>query len=100
MHKMYGLVAVLLLSGCGGGREDQAVEACSAELTTKLAGKTFALDKADMRAKAKPDGEDAVMINSEVTFDAGLPAEYKQAFECKARISGNTASVISLTFSW
>lgn len=100
MRNMYGLAAVLLLSGCGGGREDHAVEACSAELTAKLAGKTFALDKADMLAKAKSEGDDAVMIKSEVTFDAGLPGEYKQAYECKARIDGGSASVISLTFSW
>jgi hypothetical protein len=100
MRNLYGLFAVLLLSGCGGGREDKAVDACSAELTEKLTGKTFVLDKADMRAQAKPEGDDAVMIQSSVTFDAGLPSESKQTYECKARITGNNASVISLTFSW
>jgi hypothetical protein len=100
MRNLYWLTAALLLSGCGGGREDLAVEACAAELTSKLEGKTFALDKADMRAKAKADGDDALNITSSVTFDAGLPGEYKQSYECKARIDGSDASVISLTFSW
>ena len=66
----------------------------------QLTGKTFALDKADMKAKAKPDGDDVLNISSSVTFDAGLPGEYKQSFECKARLDGGKASVISLTFSW
>lgn len=100
MRNLYWLVAALLLTGCGGGREDKAVEACSAELTAKLSNKTFTLDKSDMRAKAKAEGEDAVMIQSSVIFDAGMPAETKQTFECKARITGDSASVISLTFSW
>jgi hypothetical protein len=100
MRNLYGLVALLLLAGCGGGREDKAVEACSAELATKLTGKTFALDKADMLANSKPEGDDVTTITSQVTFDPGLPAESKQSFECKARIDGGNASVISLTFSW
>jgi hypothetical protein len=100
MQKRYWLLALALLGGCGGGREDIAVEACAAELTTKLTGKTFALDKTDMRAKSKSEGDDVVNITSEVTFDAGLPAEYKQGYECKARLAGGKASVISLTFSW
>lgn len=100
MQKRYGLVALVLLAGCGGAREDIAVEACAAELTTKLTGKTFVLDKADMLAKSKPEGNDVVNISSQVTFDPGLPAEYKQGYECKARLAGGNASVISLTFSW
>ena len=99
MRKCYGLVAVLLLSGCGGGGTDKAVEACSAELANRLTGKTFALDKADMAAKAKTEA-DVVTIASTVTFDAGLPGEYKQAYECKSRMDGDNASVISLNFSW
>lgn len=100
MRKLFWLAPALLLGACGGGTEDKAVEACAAELATKMTGKTFALDKADMRAKAKSDGDDVFNIASSVTFDAGLPGEYKQSFECKARIAGGNASVISLTFSW
>ena len=100
MRNLLWLTAPLLLVGCGGSPTDQAVEACSAELATKLTGKTFALDKADMKAKAKSEEDNVVNITSQVTFDAGLPGEYKQAFECKARIDGDKTSVISLTFSW
>ena len=100
MRNLHWLAVVLLLGGCGGSKEDQAVEACSAELATKLTGKTYTLDKADMKAKAKPDADNVLNIASQVTFDAGLPGEYKQDFECKARLDGGKASVISLTFSW
>jgi hypothetical protein len=101
MRYLCGLfVLPLLLAGCGGGRGDQAVDACAAELTSKLEGKTFALDRADMLAKAKPEGDDVLTITSSVTFDAGLPGEYSQSYECKARITGGNAVVIALTFSW
>lgn len=100
MRHLYWLAPALLVAACGGGREDTAIEACSAELANKLTGKTYVLDKADMRAKAKPEGDDVLNITSTVTFDAGLTGEYKQSFECKARIDGGKASVIALTFSW
>src|SRR5687768_16129435 len=76
MRNLHWLAAVLLLSGCGGGREDKAVEACSAELANKLTGKTYVLDKADMRKKTTVDG-DTLAIASQVVFDPGLPAEAK-----------------------
>lgn len=100
MQQRYWWFAFALLAGCSGGREDLAVEACAAELSTKLGGKTYTLDKADMLAKSKPDGDDIVNISSQVTFDPGMPAEYSQGYECKARLAGGKASVISLTFSW
>ena len=100
MRKSYWLAAALLLTGCGGGGTSKAVEACSVELADRLTGKTFALDKADMAAKAKPEADNVVTISSTVTFDAGLPGEYKQAYECKTRMDGDSASVISLNFSW
>jgi hypothetical protein len=99
MRNQYWLAAALLLTGCGGG-QNQAVEACSAELAIKLTGKSYVIDKADMAAKAKPEADDVVNITSSVTFDAGLPGEYKQSFECKARSAGGSTSVISLTFNW
>lgn len=99
MRKSVWLAATLLLAGCGGGG-DKAVEACATELANRLSGKTFALDKADMLAKAKPEADNVIAISSQVTFDAGLPGEYKQGYECKARIDGGNASVIQLTFSW
>lgn len=99
MRMTLGLAIVALLAGCGGGA-NKAVDACSAELTTRLAGKTFALDKADMATKAKAEADNVTNITSEVVFDAGLPSEYKQGYECKVRIDGGNASVISLNFSW
>lgn len=100
MRKSVWLVAILSLTGCGGGGSNLAVEACAGEIATRLSGKTFALDKADMAAKAKAGADNVTTISSSVTFDAGLPGESKQGFECKTSIEGGSASVIQLTFSW
>jgi hypothetical protein len=99
MRKSMCLAAIALLAGCGGG-PDKAVEACSAELANRLTGKTFVLDKADMSAKAKTEADNVTVISSQVVFDAGLPSEYKQGYDCKVRIEGGNASVIKLDFSW
>jgi hypothetical protein len=55
-----------------------------------------------MTAKAKAEGEDVIHVQSEITFDPGLPRELKQVFDCKARfVAGKEMpDVISLTFTW
>jgi hypothetical protein len=100
MRRLLWLGAALLLTGCGGGREDQAVEACAAAVSERLADKTFKLDRADMAAKSKAEGSDVFAIQSVVVFDAGLPSESRQTFDCRARLAGDRASVISLNFNW
>lgn len=93
------LPVALLLGGCGGGLEGQAVETCSKNIAEKLGNKPHQLDRADMAAKARID-DDVVTITSSVVFDPGLPSQTVQTFECKARFANGNASVLSLTFSW
>jgi len=93
------LAAAALLAGCGGGVSNAAVEACSAELDAKLSGKSYKVDSADMAAKAKAEG-DVVSISSTVTFDAGLPSESSQTFDCKARTAGGKTEVIAFNFNF
>ncbi len=92
----------LMLAACGGGREGKAAQACEAAIKARMTDRSVALDVGDMTAKAKPEGEDVIHIQSEITFDPGLPRELKQVFDCKARfVAGkDLPDVISLTFTW
>jgi hypothetical protein len=99
MRHWYGIAATALLAGCGGGGNSQAVDACSEELAAKLSGKSYKIDSADMAAKAKTEG-DTVAIHSTVTFDAGLPSESTQAFDCRVRVADGKAEVISFGFNF
>jgi hypothetical protein len=99
MYRLLCLIPLLLLTACGGGRETVAVETCSRGVAEKLEGKSYKLDTSDMLAKATTEG-DVVTISSTVVFDPGLPSESTQVFECKARFTGETASVLSLNFIW
>jgi hypothetical protein len=93
------LALCLVLVGCGGGREGQAIDACTKGIADKLGNKTFKLDTADMHAKAQVDG-DTISISSSIVLDPGLPVETTQTFECKARFANGAASVLSLNFIW
>jgi len=93
------LAAAALLAGCGGAGGNAAVDACSAELDAKLSGKSYKVDREDMAAKAATEG-DVTSISSTVTFDAGLPSESSQTFDCKARMADGKAEVISFTFNF
>lgn len=96
---MMPAATVLLLAACGGGRNDTAADACGKALAEKLAGKTYAIDRRDMIARAKDESADVVLIASSITFDKGLSTEYQQTFDCRVRV-GNTADVIGLQFNW
>ena len=99
MRYPYVVAAAVLLAGCGGGSNNQAVQACSDEIASKLSGKSYKIDTEDMAAKSKTEG-DTVSISSKVTFDAGLPSESSQTFDCRARLVDGTAQVISFNFNF
>jgi hypothetical protein len=99
MRYLYGFAAAALLAGCGGGTNNQAVQACSDEIASKLSGKSYKIDSNDMAAKARVEG-DTVAISSTVTFDAGLPSESAQTFDCRARLVDGKAQVISFNFKF
>jgi hypothetical protein len=89
----------LLLAGCGDSRHATAVDACNKAISDKLNGKTFALDRGDMLARARDESADVVHVGSTVVFDKGLSTEYQQTFDCRVRL-GKSADVISLQFNW
>ncbi|UXI69147.1 hypothetical protein [Tahibacter amnicola] len=95
------IAMAVVLTGCGGGREELAAKACESEVRNKLAGRTFELDLADLAAKAKPEQADVLYLSSQIVFDKGLTSEYRQTVECKVRLDpGKEPSVIFLQFNW
>jgi len=102
MRSMFWVLPVLLvLGGCGGGPEQQAVDVCTQAVNAKLSGKSFALDAAEMRKSLTTDNDKVVHVAANVAFDAGLSSEYKQAFDCRVRFeTGKAPNVIYLQFDW
>ena len=89
------------LAACGGGREKQAAQACSAEIAKRLSGKTYNIDLGDLAAHAKVESPDTWLLSSTAVFDKGLSTEYKQIYDCRVRFdAANTASVLYLDFKW
>ena len=102
MRTGFLLCSTVLLVACGGGQTELAVQACAGAIESKLEGRNFRIDRDDMAATAKPEGEDVIHVRSGIVFDPGLPREYEQIFDCKARVSAanDKPDVISLTFTW
>ena len=105
MKKIWLSVALAhALAGCGGGPDDAAVAACGKEIQIQSPGKSFELDQGDMKANAKPAGENQIEITSTVCYDCALPTEKKQGFTCKVRFDPNDPkaepSVVGFTFVW
>jgi hypothetical protein len=89
------------LAACGGGREQLAAQACSAEIAKRLGTKTYAIDQRDLAAHAKTESADTLLLSSTAVFDKGLSTEYKQSYDCRVRFdSANAASVLYLDFKW
>ena len=94
-------MCLLLLTACGGSRNDSAADACGKAIADKLAGKNFSLDSKDMTQGAKDESPEVVVIASTIVFDKGLSTEYKQTFDCRVRLeNGKPASVIGMQFNW
>lgn len=92
-------LATVFLAGCGS-KESKAVDVCAAEIAQKITDKTFEIDKKEMLANVKPEGDDMLRIVSSITFDPGLPREVKQTVDCKLRVTGDSMEVISVQFIW
>ena len=96
----FALLPALLLAGCGGGAEGQAVQACQQAIVERMAGRNHAIDARDMRANVVAAEDNQFLIRSRIVFDQGLPNEYTQTFDCRARVLDGQASVTFLQFQW
>ena len=91
----------LLLSACGGSRNDAAADSCAKAIAGKLAGKSISLDQDDMARGAKSESADVVAVASTIVFDKGLSTEYRQTFDCRVRFeAGKPPDVIGMQFNW
>jgi hypothetical protein len=100
-HGMVVLAMGMLVGGCGNGRNDQAAAACNAEITKKLAGKSYEIDLGDLARNVKSEAADTVVLNSTAIFDKGLSTEYKQTYYCRVRFDkADVPSVMFLEFNW
>ena len=96
----YAVVAFGLV-GCGS---NPAVDACKAEIESRLQGKQAELDTAHMAEHTKSVDDRHVEIESNVLFNRGMSDEYSQTYICRVELkdaSGKaTARVVNLTFNW
>lgn len=103
MRFILASLLALLLGACGSAsREQRAADACVAEASQRLDGKSYEIDTGKLvaSAKAEPNAADTLQLSAPVVFDRGLGTEYTQVLNCKVRIDGKSASVISIEFIW
>ena len=103
MRHVFCAVLAATLAGCGGGETEQAVQACVAAVAEKLGdGRNYSLDPASLSASAQEQDDHVVHLQAPIVFDAGLPREYTQTVDCRARFDedGGAPDVISLNFIW
>ena len=93
-------VGCLMLAACGGGPADVAAKACTAEVATRMAGKTYEVNAKDFAAHMQSESADTFLLKAPVTFDKGLSTEYKQTCQCRARVDKSGASVLFMQFDW
>jgi len=92
---------MVILAGCGRGRNDIAAQACNAEISHRLVGKRYTLDVDDLAAHATSEKPDTLLLKSTAVFDPGLSTQYKQTYECRVRFdSAGEPSVLFLQFNW
>lgn len=101
--KARSILTVLLASSLGacGGDERAVADACTAEMGTRLAGKAYEFDAGKLQASAKAGSAAGTFeLSVPVTFNRGLPSEFTQTMNCRARIDNGAASVIAMEFIW
>lgn len=97
VHRLLVLLAALL-SACGKPTE-RVVDACVKAIEERIGDRSHTLDRRDMRANVEEhDGQ--YRVRSTVVFSPGLPNEYRQKFECRARLENGQIVVTFLQFQW
>ena len=103
MRSFFACCVFLLLGACGGsGPGNVAADACVTEVSQRLAGKTFELDKKKLAASAEQEQgtPDIWHLSTQIVFDRGLSTEFTQNLKCKTRVDADHANVLSLEFIW
>ncbi len=92
----------LSLVACGGGANQAAVDACKAEVLSKIEGKMGELNESDMLANARQLEDGNVQVDSAIVFRRGTDQENSQTFNCTVAPddSGNFTRVVRMSINW
>lgn len=96
------------LVACGGSDvapsspADQAAAACDAEMTRRMEGKLYQLDKVALAASMKDAPDATKMLTAPVVIEPGLTSEVKQIIECRVRFAEGkpTPDIVGFGFNW
>ena len=97
------LISILCIAAtaCSKNGNDAAAKACGTEIAKQMGNKNYQVDLNDLANHAKTESADTVVMHSIVVFDKGLSTEYRQTYECRARVDNTgKASVLYLQFNW
>ena len=90
-------------SGAGAGTPGElAAAACDAEMTRRMEGKLYELDKAALAASMKDAPNNTKMLSAPVVIEPGLTSEVKQIMECTVRFAEGkpTPDIVGFGFNW
>ena len=96
------------LVACGGSGKgpstpaDLAAAACDAEMTTRMDGKLYELDKTVLAASMKDAANGTKVLSAPVVIEPGLTSEAKQIIECTVRFAEGKPSpdIVGFGFNW
>lgn len=98
------LLAVSVLSGCGGGEQKAAVEACEKAVLGRIDTRIGEINIRDMRANARRIDKNTIEISSYVDFERHSPRAYRQTFNCRVVLRDPDGTlnprVLGLQFNW
>lgn len=90
------------LSGCGSSANQDAVDACRAEVESRIEGKMGELDDKDMLANSKAQEDGSIEVSSSVVFRRGTDQQTEQTFNCTVAMddAGRHTRVIRMQINW
>jgi hypothetical protein len=107
MRLVAGVLAAVVLAGCGGGgagggggQSDVAATACDNYAKAQLNTKTYQLDKAALAYSMKQEADGTFSLKAPIIVEPGRSSESKQTLECSVRFTGDQADVMKMQFIW
>ncbi len=101
--KIVFITFCMAIAACGhsannASPQEQAANACAAEVKVRLGEKTYAIDLPTLTQSAKLN-EDAWQVQAPITIEPGLRGEVKQTLSCNVRLQdGKPAEVTKINF--
>jgi hypothetical protein len=111
MRLVAGVLASVVLAGCGGGgsgegggsaQAESAATACDTYAKAQLNTKTYQLDKAALAYSMKQEADGTFSLKAPIVVEPGRSTESKQTLECSVRFTDgkDTPDVMKMQFIW